>query len=436
MPLDRRHTAAAIVGVVGIAGAFLLVPDTPEVVTVSPEPGEAAYTSIQDAVDSLGPRGGTVEVHEGTYAERLVLDGRRGVSVQARSGDRVVLDGTGMDPADGLSGVVEIRGGGLVEVVGLEVTGYRSDRSDAVPAGLLVSGSVEGLRVEGLVVRDLGVGADGGTGTVAHGIAVVGHEVREATTDLVITGAHLSDLTLGEGAGILVDGNVMGWEVTNNRVHRVDHDGIEVSGPRATDAGAPDALPGRQPRNGLLSGNSVVDVSGTGNSAYGPEGCTCAAGISVDGGLDLTLTDNTVERADVGIAVRAEKAGDTTEGLDLLENVVQDARHAAVVIGADDPDKGAVSRVLARGNELRGRDTDVMVVLGHLLSDVRFSSNDIVVSDPGPVLLQLAGRGPALDHNSYVAPEPVFRLGEREVSELRAWQLLTREDSVSSLRSP
>ena len=51
-------------------------------------------------------------------------------------------------------------------------------------------------------------------------------------------------------------------------------------------------------------------------------------------------------------------------------------------------------------------------------------------------LVELAEEGPALDHNSYVAPSPVFRLGEREVGELRPWQLLTGEESVSSLRSP
>jgi hypothetical protein len=436
MRLDRRHTAAVIVGVAGLAGAFLLVPDTPEVVTVSPVPGEAAFTSVQEAVDSLGPRGGTVEVHEGTYAERLVLDGRRGVSVQARTGDRVVLDVAGTEPTDGMSGVVEVRGGSLIDLVGLELRGYRTDRADAVPVGLLVTGSVEGLTVDGLVVRDLGTTVEAGTGSAAHGIAVVGHEVREATTDLVLTNTYLRDLSLGEGAGILVEGNVMGWEVTRNRVHQVDHDGIRVSGPGAPTGAAADAPPGQRPRDGLLSGNSVVDVAAATNLALGPEGCVCAAGISIDGGLDLTLTDNTVSRADVGIEVPAEEAGGTTEGLDLLENVVEDARHAALVIGADDPEGGSVSRVLARGNELRGTATEVMVVLGHRLTDTRFSSNDVVVAEPGPVLVELAEEGPALDHNSYVAPSPVFRLGEREVGELRPWQLLTGEESVSSLRSP
>ncbi|WP_134773328.1 hypothetical protein [Ornithinimicrobium flavum] len=434
MRLGRRHTAAVIVGVAGLAGAFLLVPDAPEVVTVSPVPGEAAYTSVQEAVDSLGPRGGTVEVHEGTYAERLVLDGRRGVSVQARTGDRVVLDATGTEPPEGLSGVVEVRGGGLVELVGLELRGYRTERTGAVPVGLLVTGSVEGLTVEDLVVRELGTTA--GAGSQAHGVAVVGDELREATTDLVLTGAYLSNLSLGEGAGILVDGNVMGWEVTRNRVHQVDHDGIRVSAPDAAPDASAEDPPVPRPRDGLLTGNSVVDVAGATNLAYGPEGCVCAAGLSIAGGLDLTLTDNTVSRADVGIEVRGDGTTGTTEGLDVLENVVEDARHAAMVIGADEAGEGAVTRVLARGNHLRGATTEVMVLLGHGLADTRFSSNDVVVAEPGPVLVQLAGTGPALDHNSYVAPSPVFRLGQREVGELRAWQLLTGEESVSSLRSP
>lgn len=452
MAFDRRHTAAAIIGVLGIAGAFVLVPDPPPVLTVAPEPGEAAYTSIQEAVDALGPRGGTVEVLKGSYAERVVIDGRRGVSLRARTGDRVVLDASGIEPGAGLSGVVEVRGGSMVEVAGLELTGYRAQAGgepDAVPSGLLVTGSVEGLTVEGVTVHGIGADDDPATREAegeAYGIAVLGGAAGPATAEVVISGSTVHDLDLGTGGAIVVGGDVRGWEVTGNRVHDVDHVGIMVGGGTAS----------ARPRDGLVNGNTVQDVTAAdpANSALGPDGCLCAPGLRVDGALDVTLSDNTVERADIGLEVVAPEVGRVTEGIDVVENVLRDSRSVGMTVGepggADgatpeagqddgqvpDEDAGTVSRVLLRGNSLRGAPEQAMVELGSGLSDVRFSSNEVEVSRVGPVLIGLAARGPVLDHNRYVAAEPVLRLGERAVTELRAWQLLTRQDVASSLRVP
>lgn len=445
MPFDRRHTAAAIVGVLGIAGAFVLVPDPPPVLTVSTPAGGAAYTSIQEAVDALGPRGGTVEVQEGTYAERVVLDDRRGVSLRARTGDRVVLDASGLTPTEGLSGVIEVRDGSLIDVDGLELKGYRTSSESgvegAVPVGLLVTGSVEGLSVENLTVHGIGAvspqtSTREGDGE-AYGVAVLGDDANGTSTEVLITGTEMHDLTLGSGGAILVDGNVRDWEVTGNQVHDVDGTGIVVTSRGTTLDGAQSGEPTYRPRDGIISGNSIFDVSAATNPAYGPDGCLCAAGISIDGALDVTLSDNTVERTDVGIEVGAREPEGATEGIDAVENTVQDSRSAALTVGhVTGTEQGHVTRVLVRGNLLRGAPAEAIALLGAHLSNVRFSSNELVVTEPGPVLLDLAARGPVLDHNSYVAAEPILRFGEREVTELRDWQLLTRQDSVSSVRTP
>lgn len=444
MAFDRRHTAAAIVGLAGIAGAFVLVPDPLPVLTVSTEPGEAAYTSVQEAVDALGPRGGTVEVQEGTYAERVVLDGRRGVSLRARTGDRVVLDASGITPPEGMSGVIEVRDGGLVEIAGLELTGYRAEggggEDEAVPVGLLVTGSVEGLTVDDLTVHDIGAGLDGEAGDrtgEAYGVAVLGDDPGDEATEVVITGAEVKDLTLGTGAGILVDGNVRGWEVTGSRVHDVDGVGVRVTGRGTTVGGDLSGDPTDRPRDGLLAGNSVLDVSARGNVAYGPEGCLCAAAISIDGALGVALSDNSVERADVGMEIVAREPEGSTEGVEAVENSLLESRATALAVGGTEgAEPGSVSRVLLRGNQLRGAPSEAMVRLGTRLTDVRFSSNELHLTGPGAVLLDMAERGPVLDLNVYLADDPVFRLGEREVTELRAWQLLTRQDAMSTVRVP
>lgn len=450
MALSRRWTAAAIVGVAGIAGAFLIVPEPPEVVTVSPEPGEAAYTSIQEAVDSLGERGGAVEVRGGRYEERVVLDHLRGVSLRARTGDEVVLDASGLTPPPGRSGVVEVRGGSLIEVIGLELTGYRSSTGEAVPVGLLSTGDVDGLRVEDVQVHDIGTTVEDPTSeqSSAHGIAVVG-DAAGSTTNVLVSRAEVWDLDLGTGAGITVSGNVAGWEVTESHVHGVDHHGIEASG---WDPVVPEdrrLAASNRARSGIVTSTVVEDVSGRTNPAYGPEGCLCAAGIAVDGAFEVTVRDNTVEHADVGVLVVAEDQDGDTEGVDVVDNELLGPRAAAVLVGAVQADAttttgtgtgtGAVSRVLVRGNsvvEAEGGGAQALVRLGDGLSDVRVSSNDLTLQGPGGVLVHSDARGPVLDHNRYVADEPRFALGQREATDLRAWQLLARQDTSSTVRAP
>lgn len=446
MALSRRWTAAAIVGVAGIAGAFLIVPEPPEVVTVSPEPGEAAYTSIQEAVDSLGERGGAVEVREGRYQERVVLDHLRGVSLRARTGDEVVLDASGLTPPPGRSGVVEVRGGSLIEVIGLELTGYRSSSGDAVPVGLLGTGDVDGLRVEDVQVHGIGTTVEDPITeqSSAHGIAVVGDAVG-STTDVLVSRVEVWDLDLGTGAGITVTGNVVGWEVTESHVHGVDHHGIEASG---WDPVVPEerrlAVSNRA-RSGVISSTVVEDVTGRTNPAYGPEGCLCAAGIAVDGAFELVVRDNTVEHTDIGVLVVAEDQDRDTEGVDVVDNELREPRAAGVLVGAVEADAttgtghGTVTRVLVRGNRLleaEGGGAQALVRLGRDLRDVRVSSNDLTLQGPDGVLVHSDARGPVLDLNRYVADEPRFALGQRVLTDLRAWQLLTRQDTSSTVRSP
>lgn len=428
MALSKRWTAAAVVGVLGIAGAFVIVPDPPPVVTVSPEAGEAAYTSIQEAVDSLPAGGGTVEVLEGRYAERVVLDGLRRVAVRARTGDEVVLDASRLTPPEGRSGVVEVRGGSLIEVAGLQVTGYRSSDPAAVPVGVLSTGSVDGLTLSDLQVHGIGTSLEDGVGAegAAHGIAVVG-DGAGAADDVLISSVEVFGLDLGTGHAVTVTGDIVGWEVSKSHVHGVDNVGVA-----ATDGA----------RAGTIHSNVVEDVSGATNPAHGPEGCACAGAIEVDGAVEITVRDNTVQRTDLGVTVVAsDPEGGGTEGVDVVDNEIIEPRASGLVVGGEPGAGGPVSRVLVRGNRVLGTqdagpESPPLVRLAAGLSDVRVSSNEVIAQAAAGVLLQMAARGPVLDHNHYTATEPRFLLGERELTDLRSWQLTTRQDPSSTVSEP
>ena len=290
-----------------------------------------------------------------------------------------------------------------------------------------------------LVVHDIGASVDDPSAAQAnaHGIAVYGDDPLDATTDLIISDSEVYDLTLGASEAVVVNGNVDGWEILDNSIHDIDNVGIDAIGWEETIAGDLRFGPTNRARSGVISGNQVSDVSAGNNPAYGPDGCVCAGGIYLDGSLGVDVRDNTVERADIGIEVGAEHPDGGTEGIDVVANTVVDARLAAIAVGAGEPDQGPVSRVLVRGNVLHGEQTESLVLLQHALSDVRVSSNELTFAEPGGTLVQVDSQGAVvLDHNQYVAPEPRFVLRGREFSELRAWQLATRQDPNSALRVP
>lgn len=435
MALSRRWTAATVVLVAGIAGAFVIVPDPPQVLTVSPEQGAADHTSIQAAVDALGPRGGTVEVQAGRYAERVVLEDRRGVSVRARTGDQVVLDGSGLTPPDGLSGLLEVRGGARVLVAGLELTGYRSSTGGAVPAGVVVRGGVDGVTVQDVDVHGIGAGVPQGAGEArAYGVVVRGDE-RRAMTDLLVTGATVHDLTLGVGAAVSVSGNVADWEVSDNEINRVDHTAISALGWTEAEGGLAVDRDLTRARNGTIAGNAVADVTGGANPALGPEGCTCAAGIHVDGVLEVTVRENTVDGADSGILVGTDDDQKPTEGVDVLDNVVLGASAGSLSVGGLE-EGGRVDRVLVRGNTLEGAGALPLISLQARLADVRVTNNTVTRTAGGGPLVQTQGAAVVLDYNSYVAEHPLFLEGERELTSLRDWRLRTRQDGDSTLEAP
>ena len=63
--------------------------------------------TVQVGVNWLGPRGGVVELADGTYArQRVMLRDRDHVTVRAAAGAEPVLDATGLTPPDGESALV------------------------------------------------------------------------------------------------------------------------------------------------------------------------------------------------------------------------------------------------------------------------------------------------------------------------------------------
>lgn len=319
----------------------------------------APLRTPQLAVDrSLG--GGVVELADGTYrGQRLRIMGGTDVTVRAATGARPVFDETGLTPTDGNSGVVEIHDGARITVSGLEITGYRTRSTAKVPIGPYVTGAAKSVALTRNHVHHLGNDnpTPGSFDTNTHGIAVYGRSAAASISGLTISDNEVDHLVLGASEAVVVNGNVDGWAVTDNRVHDNNNTGIDAIGYETTLAGAARYTDANRARNGIIARNTMTNIISRGNPSYLEDGewCNCADGIYVDGGRSIRIENNSVTRADIGIEIAAEDPRGQTNDISVRANTVTGSAYVGLAIGGYGPRRGEAYGVTVRDNTLSGQ---------------------------------------------------------------------------------
>lgn len=390
----------------------------------------------------------------GRYArQRIVIEDRAHVTVRAAAGAAPVLDGAGLAPAAGQSGMVEVRDSSDVTVSGLTVTGYRTSLLSAVPIGILVTGSGHAIRLSGNHIHHLGNdnGTLGSFDMNAHGIAVYGTRAARPISGVSITGNELDHLVLGASESLVLNGNVDGWSVTHNVIHDNNNIGIDAIGFEPTIGGAARFTDVNRARNGLIAHNRVSRIISEGNPAYWEDGswCNCADGIYVDGGLAITIADNRVDASDIGIEVASEWRQGRTNAIAVRNNTVTRSRYTGLAIGGYDQDRGEAYDVIVTGNLLRGNNTlndgSPEVLLQYYVHDTTIRHNTVISTNAGRAVL-LYRNAPAggaaknarlvLDDNRYGGGVPAGResyfWNGAEQRGLPAYQAVSGQDRTST----
>ncbi|WP_051807737.1 right-handed parallel beta-helix repeat-containing protein [Actinoplanes subtropicus] len=462
MSTVRRVAAVAVVATV-ILGLSASAAQAHRRTTlfVSPHGSDSAAGTLaapmrtpQAAVERLGRAGGTVRLARGTYGrQRIVIDGRAHVAILGSPG--AVLDGTGLKPPAGRSGMVEIRDSSDVSVSGLGIAGYRTKALSAVPIGIFVTGSGHGIRLAGNHVHHLGNdnGTLGSFDINAHGIAVYGTDARAAIADVRISGNELDHLVLGASETLVLNGNVDGWSVTGNVIHDDNNIGIDAIGFEDTISGPARFTGVNRARHGLIAGNRVSRIISEGNPAYWEDGswCNCADGIYVDGGGSIVIAGNRVDASDIGIEVASEWKQGRTNDIRVSGNTVTGSRYTGLAIGGYDRDRGEAYDIGVFGNWLRGnntlRDGSPEILLQYYVHDTTISHNTVISTNPGQTVL-LHRDAPAggaaknarlvLDHNTYqgraAAGRELYYWNGVERRGLAAYRAASGQDRSSTYR--
>ncbi len=283
---------------------------------------DTPWKTIQKACHSV-IAGDTVCILAGTYKEKITVptSGTSGayITIQNYNNDTVIVDGS---EGNG-DGVINITNKSYVRIKGLEIC--NSTDGDP-PAGIFVSGYGSGIQILGNKIHNIESSRD------AHGIAVYATSGSQSINNLIIDGNEVYNCRLGSSEAVVVNGNVDGFRITNNRVHDNNNIGIDCIGFEGT------APSNDQARNGVVSGNTVYNLTSKGNPAYGND--TCADGLYVDGGTQITIERNRVYNCDIGIEVASEHQNKASDYILVRNNVVSGCELYGLCFGGAESSNG------------------------------------------------------------------------------------------------
>jgi hypothetical protein len=342
--------------------------------------------------------GGVVLLRGGVYHQRVRLAGKRHITVRPFRHEHPVLSGAGLRPPRGkLTAMVQIANSRDITVRGLEITGYRTRKLDAVPAGVYVHGHDRHVRILGNHVHDLGNDNNtlGSFDINAHGVAAYGDNSRRSIRDLVIARNRVDNLHLGASESVVVNGNVRDWSIVGNRIHDNDNIGIDAIGFESTLTGHDRYTNRNRARDGVISHNVVKRIRSRGNPAYWEDGswCNCADGIYIDGGSHIRVAHNRVADSDIGVEVAAENPRGTADHVEVIRNRITGSLFTGITTGgycngADDcggvrtgsSHDNVFTRNWLRGNNRLDDDSPELLVQYYAYQN-RFTHNTLIATN-------------------------------------------------------
>ncbi|CAN5426542.1 right-handed parallel beta-helix repeat-containing protein [soil metagenome] len=402
----------------------------------NPGTADKPFKTIQHGID-LAAAGDTILVHTGKYVGRAII--HKPLTLMAASGEKPIIDGTGVAvPEDG-SGLVLIENTHDVTVKGFTVRNYKTSSSTLVPIGIFVQGTGDNIQILNNFVTKIETNGTNANTINAFGIAVYANSKEGPITNLVIDGNEVSYTKTGSSETVTVNGNVDGFRVTNNHVHDVNNIGIVCIGYENTSP-----IEGKDyARNGLVADNTVSSVSSLKNPAY--HGERGADGIYVDGGADIVIERNNVRTSDIGIEVTSEHNGRNASGVIVRSNLLTANYVVGLSIGGYARSKGGTKNCTFVNNTFYQNDTtksssgEFQVQFN--TADNIFKNNILVASKQGVLISSLNGAnssvGVVSDYNVYYAPANLsWRWNSHNYTSLAAFVAGTGNDAHSTFALP
>ena len=378
------------------------------------------WRTLQHACDTL-KAGDTAHVGAGTYHEKIRFrsSGRAGSPITLKADGAAVISGQGVEGEN----IVLIENLSHIRLVGFEIRDNLKARDGS---GVRVRGSGSHIEIRNCRIHEI-------RGRDAMGITVYGTS-ETPISDLIIDGNEIFNCDPARSEALTLNGNVMGFQVTNNFVHDVNNIGIDFIGGETWMG----KNPGLVTRQGVCKGNRVVRCRSNYEGGY-------AAGIYVDGGKDIIVEDNLVMECDLGIEVGAENKGTVTSGVTVRNNRIFFNDKAGLVFGGYDKSAGLVKGCVFTGNTCYRNDQHKKDQNGELwiqaAEENKVTGNTFWAGEESPLVqVDPAAGDNVIDQNQYFseagARDCYFNWRGTDVDGFSSWKRFSRQDASSLFERP
>ncbi len=317
-------------------------------------PGSAAlpWRSFQHAAQNAAP-GSTVLIHGGVYDEQVdvqisgnAVDGP--IVFRGFADERPAISGSTFLSAQDEDALIEIDGQAYLEFRQIDLRDFTTANGSILIAGIFVTGASGNITFADLKIHGIRATAPGGGD--AHAVGVYGRDGTTAIGGLRLLDNEIFDCELGSSETVVLNGNVDSFEIRGNTIHDVDNIGIDLIGGEGT------APANDQARNGVISENTIYDLTVENNPAY-PPGDLSAAGIYSDGGRLLVIERNVVHHADIGIELGAENPQSVTDQIVVRDNLIYRNNRTGIAFGGYESNLGWARDNSITNNTLFQNDT-------------------------------------------------------------------------------
>ena len=308
---------------------------------------------------------------------------------------------------------------------------YTTNLRGRVPAGVWVEGACRGITVQGCKISNIANTAIGGN---AFGIIVYGTSAVRAAGGISIVGNEIFNLRTGLSESVVLNGNVDGFEVRNNRIHDNNNIGIDFIGYEGT---CPNPALDRA-RNGVCSGNIIRNISTGSNPSY--RGDLSAGGIYCDGSDNILIEGNIVTACDIGIELASEARGGLTSRIKVRDNFIHRCGITGISLGGYRGGLGTTTRCSISNNTLYANDTRRSgtgeISLQHNVERNLIEQNIVCASGQGLLLGSQVpvGEGNILRLNLYFTPlgrsGATWEWAGKTYDGLAAWRAAGRDGQV------
>lgn len=297
------------------------------------------WRSIQKSLDKL-EKGAVLNIRAGTYNESIIIS-KSSTVLKNYLDEKVILSPKNISETESVISIEEdIQS---VEVNGLSIT---CEASAETLYGISSFGYTTFVNILNCEIYGLNASEN------AHAICFYGED-ENASNNIFIVNNKIYNNILGESEAISINGNVTDFYIENNEIYDNDNIGIDIIGYEGVSINGLDYA-----RNGYIVKNTIYNISTLQNPHYKSKS---AAGIYVDGGNNVLITQNNISNSDIGIEVSSEHKNKSAENITVRRNTISNCSFGISIGGYLEKSTGWAKNNIFVFNNLKENDFGIFI---------------------------------------------------------------------------